>query len=174
MNQKLLLLRVPGKIALIVLSIVGVTVERSTGAVLVDVGQTAPDFDAVSVTEESVSLSALRGKVVVLNFWFIACPPCRVEMPKLNSLVEEYSGQEVAFISLAPDTKEQLLEFLSEYEFLYEVIPNATPIAELYSVNGAPTHLIIDKEGTVTFRFTGVIEDPGARLALEIDSALRR
>jgi thiol-disulfide isomerase/thioredoxin len=63
------------------------------------VGCEAPEFDVVAVDGKRLKLSALKGKVVVLNFWFIGCAPCIAELPALNKLVDEYKGEDVVFIA---------------------------------------------------------------------------
>jgi peroxiredoxin len=143
------------------------------------VGDPAPDFDVRDLDGNALKLSDLRGKVVVLNFWFIACPPCRAEMPALNQLVQHFQGQEVVFIGLAADPAEELREFLKTHEFLYQVVPDATPIAELYVVRGAPTHIIIDQEGRFAKIVYGAIgdvqtalEEPISRLIVRQASSL--
>src|SRR5262249_20333011 len=52
--------------------------------------ETVPAFNVTSLDGQKLDLSALKGKVVVLNFWFIDCPPCQAEMPSLNTLVSEF------------------------------------------------------------------------------------
>jgi len=61
------------------------------------VGSDAPDFSAVDMNGNSYSLGILKGKVVVINFWFVECKPCVIEMPELNEIVEKYKSEEVVF-----------------------------------------------------------------------------
>jgi peroxiredoxin len=69
-------------------------------------GKLAPTFDARSLDGEALNLATLRGKVVVLNFWYVSCGPCRVKIPGLNQLVSEFQGKGVVFIALALDRAE--------------------------------------------------------------------
>lgn len=135
-------------------------------------GSPAPQFSVVSLDGAALDLEALKGKVVVLNFWFIACPPCRIEIPILNDLVDTFHGEDVVFIGFAPDSKDELKVFLETKEFKYQVIADATPIAELYGVTGAPTHLIIDKTGRIAYRLNGAIDDQGTQLEPRIRALL--
>jgi len=132
----------------------------------------APDFDVRSLDGHQLSLSGLRGKVVVLNFWFIACPPCRVEIPKLNQLVKDFEGKNVVFIAFAPDSEEDLRAFLEETKFDYQVVAQATPIAKEYGVTGAPTHIVVDKEGRIAAERRGAVNDPGKELGAIIRDVL--
>jgi peroxiredoxin len=132
-------------------------------------GAAAPEFDVRSLEGKALRLADLNGKVVVLNFWFIACPPCRVEIPKLNQLVARYGHDDVVFIAFAPDKEEELEVFLEEMPFHYQIVANATPIAEEYGIRGAPTHLVIDREGRVDTVIYGAIDDPDRELGRLID-----
>lgn len=88
--------------------------------------------------------------MVALKFWFIHCVACVAEMPELNKLVEEYRDhKDVLFLSMAFDTKEQLLTFLKKTRFLYATIP----VPEAYVLEEAnvklfPTHMIL-KDGVI-------------------------
>ena len=118
-------------------------------------GEIAPDFTAATVTGEKVTLSKLRGKVVVINFWFIGCPPCREEIPGLNDLVAAFAGRDVLFLGLALDRKGPLDEFLAGVKFDYTIIPSSRRIASRYNVEGYPTHLIIERDGRIVKRMLG-------------------
>jgi peroxiredoxin len=107
----------------------------------------APTFDVKSLTGESLNLAALRGKVVVLNFWYTSCGPCRAEMPGLNQLVSEFQDKGVVFIAFALDRTAELRAFTKEVRFKYQVIPDSEKISQLYQVTSYPTHVIIGKDG---------------------------
>jgi len=124
----------------------------------------APEFRVRSIDGQELTLSKLRGKVVVLNFWFIACAPCRVEIPKLNQMVKEFAGKEVVFIAFAPDTEDELRAFFQETEFDYQLVGKASETARRYRVIGAPTHFVINKEGRIVRERRGALEDPGKEL----------
>jgi peroxiredoxin len=117
--------------------------------------KTGKKLDAFSATDMDgnlVDLKQLKGKVVVLNFWFINCPPCRQERPYLNKIVEDYkSDSNVVFIAVALDPKQQLMNYLKDNEFKYTVIPDGQRITNSYDVSAYPTQLILDKEGKVAF-----------------------
>lgn len=81
----------------------------------------------------------LAGKVIVLNFWFINCPPCRQEIPELNELVKTYKDKDVIFIGLALDSWSDIDEFLSKTPFNYHIIPDSKYTAARYKVNSYPT-----------------------------------
>jgi thiol-disulfide isomerase/thioredoxin len=115
----------------------------------------AKAFKAESVDGKPYDLSALRGKVVVVNFWFIGCAPCRVEMPGLNQLVTEFKDKDVVFLALALDSADDLRKFLKTMAFNYTIIAAAETISNSYEVSAFPTHIIIDKKGQIAGRLTG-------------------
>jgi len=145
---------------------------RQTGGATAKIGEPAPGFDVHSLGGVNLNMTHLKGKVVVLNFWFIACPPCRVEIPKLNQLVEEYRGRDVVFIAFVPDSEDDLREFLETTSFEYHIIPNSTPVAESYGVTGAPTHILVDREGSIRSVQFGEVSNPRAELSRLINNLL--
>ncbi|MEM7370894.1 MAG: TlpA disulfide reductase family protein [Bacteroidota bacterium] len=115
----------------------------------------APGFEIEDLEGNALNLEELKGKVVVLNFWFIGCAPCRIEMPGLNEMVKHYEGKEVEFLAFALDNTDNLNEFLANNEFAYRVIPASFEVANQYGVSGYPTHVIIDKEGKIRSTLMG-------------------
>lgn len=113
--------------------------------------KTAPGFEVMDMEGNTVDLESLKGKVVALNFWFIGCKPCILEMPELNELVEKYKEQDVEFVALALDDKNQLTPFLQRTAFDYQVIPKARTVSRLYEVPSYPSHFLLDREGKVQF-----------------------
>jgi peroxiredoxin len=133
---------------------------------------TPPAFDVTTLDGEQVSLASLKGKVVVLNFWFIGSPPCRIEIPGLNKLVEEYADNEVVFLALANDAPKALNSFLGKTRFDYTIVPEAKDIAKQYNVSGFPTHVIIGRDGLVTQSLVGGSPSRHLDLVPIIDEAL--
>jgi peroxiredoxin len=120
----------------------------------------APAFTLTSVDGEKFDSSALRGKVVVLNFWFTGCEPCVAEFSKLNALVNKFKSKDVVFIAPTLDNEATLKPFLRGHRFKYHVVPNAgSLIVSTYSDGSGnvvfPTHIVIDREGKIDTRLTG-------------------
>lgn len=120
----------------------------------------APPFSLTSLKGEKFELAALRGKVVVLNFWFTGCAPCVAEFRKLNGLVNKFKNKEVVFIAPTWDNVTTLKRFLKEHRFRYHIVPNAgSLIVSTYSDGSRnvvfPTHIVINKEGEIDTRVTG-------------------
>jgi len=116
----------------------------------------APAFSVTSLEGKQYDLASLRGKTVVLNFWFLGCPPCVAEVPELNKLVAEFKDKNVIFLALALDDEKALRSFLKEKEFKYQVVPNASDIIMgKYEVGIFPTHIILDAEGNIASELIG-------------------
>ena len=117
----------------------------------------APDFSGKTLKGEKIKMKSLRGKIVVLNLWFIDCLPCIKELPALNKLVAEYRGnKDVVFISLTWETKERVeKEFFAKYKLDFEVIPEEMKAVELFGKPGYPTTFVIGKDGLVKAGFLG-------------------
>lgn len=98
----------------------------------------------------------LEGKVVVLNFWFIACVPCLQEIPELNKIALSYANNpNIVFIAVALDEKDDLQKFIKDNPFAYHVVDDGKEIAAKYEIKNYPTSIIIDKEGKVKLHTMG-------------------
>lgn len=119
-------------------------------------GNTISNVKLVTMDGKKYVLKDMKGKVVVLNFWFINCPPCRMEIPHLNNMVEAYKEREdVVFLAVALDQSYELKEFLKEMPFQYGIVDAGSYVASRYGINLFPTHVVIDKEGKVIFHTSG-------------------
>jgi peroxiredoxin len=112
------------------------------------VGAPLPDFSFKDINGNAISLQKLKGKPIVINFWFTACVPCIEEMPALNELKEKFKNSDVVFLSMTFESKKQVMDFLKKHKFYFTAIPNAIDycnnITEIY-----PLTLFINREGIV-------------------------
>ena len=111
----------------------------------------------------------LKGKTVVINFWFTACRPCIMEMVYLNKLVAENKDSAVVFIAPAPENEVQIKKFLKKYSFDYNIIPSSIDYINALGIENFPTHLVIDKEGIIRQVFIGYGDDIKEKLQAEIN-----
>lgn len=124
----------------------------------------APTLKAATLEGKTVNTADLRGKVIVLNLWFINCPNCVEEIKLLNKIVEEYNGKDVVFLGLAANNKSDLQKFLKKNPFKYQIVPNAGDfILESYGelkngeyYLGFPMHVVIDREGRIILKMQGI------------------
>ena len=115
------------------------------------VGTLTPDFSVIDIDGNAFATESLKGSILVLNFWFISCPPCLREIPELNNLVEKYREKEVVFIAFARDSKSDLKKFLEAKDFDYNIIAKSKRMTKTFNTHGFPTNMIIDQNGKIVF-----------------------
>ena len=116
----------------------------------------APGFNLPVLGGGEVSLAALKGKVVVVNFWATWCPPCINEMPVLNDLYVAYRDQGVEVLGLSLDEEGLPITkpFVEKLEVTYPIVEADRKTYQAYgNVLTIPHTFVIDREGTVTKRF---------------------
>jgi peroxiredoxin len=132
------------------------------------IGKEAIPFSVTDISGNSYSLESLKGKVVVINFWFVECKPCVMEMPELNELVAKFKDTDVVFLGFATNDKSKIESFLKSKTFNYNIIAGSSEIANMYNVYSFPTHLIIDKNSIISYSATGL----GPNTIKEIESKI--
>ena len=128
----------------------------------------APDFTLADLDGNWVSLSELKGKVVLLNFWGTWCGPCRREIPAFIKLTEKYKkdGLEIVGITLTSGPPENIQSFSDKwginYTLLTDIEGNETQVVTAkygqvtgQRITGIPTTFIIDREGYIRQRYVG-------------------
>lgn len=134
------------------------------------VGTDAKNFKTTDMDGNAINLSDMKGSVVAVNFWFIGCKPCIMEMPELNDIVKKFEGKDVKFIAVALDSKGSLRAFEEKREFNYNIIPDGRNVAQIYEIQGYPTHCIIDQEGKIQYFKSAY----SPRTAHEIESTIAK
>lgn len=114
-------------------------------------GKAFPTFRFKDLNGNEYTNENMKGKILVIKCWFIGCKPCVTEIPELNELVTKYQNRkDVVFVSLALDKPEQLNAFLLKKPFSYAVVANQSQfIGEVLGISAYPTHIVVDKEGTI-------------------------
>jgi peroxiredoxin len=131
----------------------------------------APEFHVKALDGQQLDSKGLRGNVLVINFWFTGCGPCRAEIPQLNKLVAEFRDKNVVFIAFANDDTKALESFLKEVSFTYHLVPDAGEIAKMFGVVAYPEHVVVDKEGRIFAILSGAGERRYEDLKLLIERA---
>ncbi|MEK6220893.1 MAG: TlpA family protein disulfide reductase, partial [Chloroflexota bacterium] len=111
----------------------------------------SPDFSLTSFDGNTISLSDLRGKVVILNFWASWCDPCREEAKYLENTWRKFQNQDVFFIGVDyVDIEKNALAYLDEFDITYFNGPDeGTKISQTYNIQGVPETFFIDKNGVI-------------------------
>jgi len=118
----------------------------------------APDFNLEDFNGKHKSLSEFKGKVVLLNFWAMWCPPCRVELPELSEIYTRYKDKGVVIIAISLDEgrDKDVKKFLSDRKITLPVLHGTKKVVEAYgNFLGIPTSFLIDKNGYLNKSFPG-------------------
>ncbi|MGZ3859937.1 MAG: TlpA family protein disulfide reductase [Flavisolibacter sp.] len=138
-------------------------------------GQKISPFTTTDLEGNPVDLRSLEGKIVVINFWFVNCGPCRREIPELNRLVDSFKTDErVVFLGVALDERRDLEKFLKQFPFHYRILDAGRGIAAQYGIRFYPTHVILDTGGRVYFHTSGLSDNTVYWLGKSIGELLAR
>lgn len=115
-------------------------------------GDVFKPFKEKALDGEKIDLKKNAGKVYVINFWFIGCPPCRAEIPELNALADKYKdNKDVVFVAICLDDADAINTYTKIIPFNYHQIDNARFIAEKYGVHLYPTNVVVNRDGKVAY-----------------------
>lgn len=114
-------------------------------------GAPLPEFKTKDLDGNIISTQSIKGKINVLNFWFIKCKPCVAEIPNLNTLPIKYSKNEYNFLALTLDNTSLLRPFLKKQPFNFTIIPNAKKVIndKFHMIYGYPFTIITDKKNKI-------------------------
>jgi peroxiredoxin len=106
------------------------------------------DFTLTDLTGKAWTLSSLKGKVVLVNFWATWCPPCRKEMPDLETLSHRFASQGLVVLAISDEDVGKVSPFLAEHKFTYPVLLDpGSKVHESFHVDGIPKTFIFDRDG---------------------------
>jgi peroxiredoxin len=124
-------------------------------------------FSGVTEHGDTVSSADYAGQVVVVNFWYASCAPCRAEAPDLQKLNEEFSDQGASFVGVnVRDQAANAIAFNDTYKITYPSVIDVNDggmqlaFSDRIPPNAVPTTLVVDKEGRVAARILGQITAP--------------
>lgn len=170
-------------LSLVILGIAGFVVlllgglarkEPLTGASgIARINRPAEDFTLPLFNGGNVTLSSLKGKPVVINFWASWCPPCREEAPILEEVWRRYKDKGVTFIGVdIQDAEADARAYIKEFGITYPNGPDIRGrIAIDYGVSGIPVTFFVNREGLIVSRWVGAINE--SILVSRIEELLR-
>lgn len=114
-------------------------------------GHLAPDFTLQTLEGESLSLSDLRGKAVVLNFWATWCPPCQGEMPELQAAYDDHASGGLVVLGVNQAEEMATVQaFLDDRGLTFPIVLDSQyEASQRYQVNSLPTTFFIDRNGVI-------------------------
>ncbi len=124
------------------------------------VGHYMPDATIRDLDDRLVPLSRYRGQIVVLNFWYVACTPCQIEMPALERAYQTYGKQGVVVVGIdIADTAGAIDDFTQHYGITYPILRDEGQRAiRTFRVTATPTSFIIDRQGVIRYISSGPLE----------------
>jgi len=141
-----------------------------------------PSFTANDLDGRSLTTGALKGKVVIVNFWATWCPPCRAEIPDLIALQEKYRDTlQVIGVSQDEIPAEQVKRFGADHGMNYPLVMSTPEIEKLFpGIHALPTSFIIDRDGRLVQKHVGMLNPQLTELetrslaGLDVDASIER
>lgn len=144
---------------------------------LVRVGDKAPDFTVEMFDGAEISLGALRGKVVLLNFWATWCPPCREELSHVQKeIIDRFEGRPFVFLPVSRgESREAVAAFREKTGYAFPMgLDSLRTVYDRYASNFIPRNFLIGPDGKVVFSAVGYDEEEFRELILAIEEALAK
>jgi peroxiredoxin len=138
-------------------------------------GTPAPDWSLPTLAGDTVRLTDLKGKVVLVDFFYKSCAPCCAALPILQSLHEKYKDRGVVVVGIDPydnPVKDEMVTFLAKRGITYTVLFSDHKLTETYHVHGFPTLFILDRDGKIVDIHTGFSKEMGTELEEQLQKML--
>jgi len=130
----------------------------------------APDFAVRTLDGDSLRLSELQGRVVLVNFWATWCAPCRLEMPGFQDVWDDYRDQGFTIVGLSVDQgiRSDVAEWIRRREITYPIaFPTGATVQAFGGARVVPTSILIDRQGRIVHRVEGFYAEPALRAAVK-------
>ena len=118
----------------------------------------APGFELPSLSGGKINIKDYRGKVVFINFWATWCATCKVEMPSMQKVYEQFKDQGMEMLTISVDKDPSLIQpFMDEYKLTFPVLldPESEVAKKTYKTTGVPETFIVGKHGIIVHKAIG-------------------
>ena len=129
-------------------------------------GKPAPDVVLKTIDGQNVQLSAMKGNVVVMDFWATWCPPCRKSLPHIQELSQNKALADKGLVVWAINAHESaavVKKFLDANKFTFTVPMDTGASMQQYQVKGIPTTIVVGRDGNIVKTFVGFGGDGSAK-----------
>ena len=162
--------------ALFVMAIAAPQSASAEATTIIKQGQKAPDFTVEMVDGDKVTLSSLKGKIVLINFWATWCPPCREEFKRVQKdLIDHFKGQDFVFLPISRGEKKSTVDSFRDkqgYTFPMGLDPTQE-IYKKYASNYIPRNFVVGKDGKVIYVSVGYEAKEFEAMVKAIEAALK-
>ena len=136
----------------------------------------APNFSFTTEDHQAISNASLRGKVVLLDFWGTWCPPCRESVPTLRDLNKKYSGKAFQLVGVSSDNDEDVWKTFIQAQHMDwpDYLDASDEVQRAFKIESFPTFIVLDKDGVIRFRQSGLGDSTAGELSDAINKALKR
>lgn len=124
-------------------------------------GKSAANFSWYDSQGKKVSLSSLKGKTVLINFWATWCGPCKEELPDIEAISKQYASKGLVVIGVSEDRGDSLVSdvssFAQKHGLTYQIVIDNGNIANSYgNINAIPTSFLVNKDGKIVEKWVGL------------------
>jgi len=131
----------------------------------------APNFSLKTLEDQEITLSELKGKVVLLDFWATWCGPCKESIPHLVQIYKSNQKKGLELIGMSMDKKgevDTVRHFVRSMDIPYPIIMTPEEVARNYGISGLPTTIVIDKKGKIREKIVGFNSSIAREMAAKV------
>ena len=138
-------------------------------------GTIAPEWTLYDTDDSKTSLSDFKGKIVLMDFFFVGCVPCIQSLASLDNLQKKYENKNFVLLSLSTrDSKRLVKEFKESQHVKNKMYPNGADVANVYRAYSAPTFYLIDKVGKIVSVIEGYSDGFEKKMSGQIDALIEK